>query len=91
MLPAFCYGHPCEFHVESVEHSMVESEDSDGCPFNHETDNCETTCCCAGHFPASIFAEIPYAELTSTMMPYEPHLALPRLLDRIFVPPQNHA
>jgi hypothetical protein len=89
ILPALCFGHPCEVLTANTEQSVVVCDDSGECPFNHETDNCETTCCCAGHVPQSTFTEFPYAELTSNLLPYESQHALPRISDRIFVPPQN--
>ncbi len=91
MLPVLCFGQPCEVFASSSGHSALASDVSDGCPFNHDTDNCETTCCCAGHIPLSSFMEIPHTALTAKLLPYEPHLALPRIIDRIFVPPQNHS
>jgi hypothetical protein len=69
----------------------VVSDAADECPFPHDTDDCETTCCCAGHVLLSAAAAIPYAGIIVLMRQYEPYLALPRLIDRIFVPPQNHA
>jgi hypothetical protein len=89
MLPALCFGHPCENFVSNTEQSEVVPDDSGDCPFNHDTDNCETTCCCAGHVPSSAFSKIPHNEMASKLLPYESLLALPRILDRIFVPPQN--
>lgn len=92
MLPAICFGHPCEMLSINSQHSTIASADASGeCPFNHDTDYCETTCCCAGHVPLSTFMVIPSADLTAKQLPYEPRLALPRLIDRIFVPPQNHS
>ena len=91
MLPVLCFGHPCELIVSDVEQSAVVSNDSAECPFNHDTDNCETTCCCAGHVHVSSFSKIPYNELTTKLLPCESHLSLPQILDRIFVPPQNNS
>jgi hypothetical protein len=95
MLPAICFGHPCELpspnSLNSAQGIIASdaSDMSDECPFTHGADYCETTCCCAGHVPSSAFMVIPHADLTARLLPYEPHLALPRLIDRIFVPPQN--
>jgi hypothetical protein len=89
MLPALCFSHPCEGLSAKTGHLTAVSADSGECPFNNEADNCETTCCCAGHVPLSIVAEIEYVELASKLSPYESHRALPRILDRIIVPPQN--
>lgn len=89
MLPAVCFGHPCEMLSTNSLQSTIESAALGGCLINHGADNCETTCCCAGHVPLPTFTEIPYTVFTARFFPYEPHLALPRLIDRIFVPPQN--
>jgi hypothetical protein len=91
LLPVLCFGHPCEMLISDVEQSMVVSDASGECPFNHDTDNCETTCCCAGHVHISSFSKIQYNELTSKQLPHESHLSLPQILDRIFVPPQNNS
>lgn len=89
-LPALCFGHPCEPLMENSSQSLVVSEVPGECPLPHDTDDCETTCCCAGHVPRSADAAIPYAGMSVPMRQYEQYLALPRLIDRIFVPPQNH-
>ena len=91
MLPALCFGHPCEQLLSDIEQSTVVSDESGECQFNHDTDNCESTCCCAGHMPLSAFTKIPYNEWTSKLVPYESRLSLPRILDRIFIPPQNNS
>jgi hypothetical protein len=91
MLPAICFGHPCGMDSATAQHSAIVSGDSGECPFNHEIDYCETTCCCAGHVPSSSFLEIPYTNVTAKLLSYESCMALPRLIDRIVVPPQNHS
>ena len=89
MLPAFCFGSPCEFHYENAEYSCDVSDDADEYPANLDTDNCETTCCCAGHIPLTALTKISYPALTGKLLANESLLALPQILDRIFVPPQN--
>lgn len=88
-LPALCFGHPCELFAAHTEQSSVAPNVSGESPLNCDADNCETTCCCAGHIPLSAFPKIPYLEQTSQLLWLEAHLALPRLIDRIYVPPQN--
>ena len=90
MLPAICFGHPCDGLSAHAEHSSSAFAQSDACPVDYDSDNCETTCCCAGHLPASPIAP-PQFSCTGRQLSYEPQLALPRLLDRIVVPPQNHS
>jgi len=91
MLPAICFGNPCETLSTNTTQGTAAPDASGESPPAHDRDNCETTCCCAGHVPLSAFSEIPYADLTAKLLPYRPQLALPRLIDRIFVPPQNHS
>jgi hypothetical protein len=89
MLPAICSGHPCDALSANSPQSITASDAPGECPLQHDTDECETTCCCAGHLPLPAFMEISQAYPADRQQPYEPHLALPRLIDRIFVPPQN--
>jgi hypothetical protein len=88
MLPAICFGHPCEMFSPDSQHCTIAPDASGECSFVYDTDNCETACCCAGHLPLSAFTEIPYDYLTASLLPYEPQLALSRVTDRIFIPPQ---
>jgi hypothetical protein len=89
MLPAICFGHPCEMNSQKSLHGTIASNAAGECPFDYGTDFCETTCCCAGHVPLSARVTIPYVVLIERQVPCEPRLALPRLLDRIVVPPEN--
>lgn len=93
LLPTLCYADPCELRISSSSEIVDSSsnQQSTDCPEADDADNCETTCCCAGHVPLSALTEISHADLAAKLLPYEPHLALPRLMDRIFVPPQNLA
>jgi hypothetical protein len=91
ILPAICYGQPCEeFSSNSLQRTAA-SDHSGACPFNQVTDNCEDTCCCAGQILSGTFTKILVGNLASRLLPYEPDLSLPLLIDRIFVPPQNHS
>jgi hypothetical protein len=72
-------------------HSIISSDASGECPFNHDTDNCEVTCCCAEYVPLPALTEIRRTDLVTSLLPDEPSIALPRLIDRIFVPPQNRS
>jgi hypothetical protein len=90
ILPAACFGHPCELPSVHAQHICALASDAGDFPADLDTDSCETTCCCAVYVPLSTTIVKASAEHTSRQLPYEPHLALPRLIDRIFVPPQNH-
>jgi hypothetical protein len=91
ILPTICCGHPCDLLSQNSEQISIAFDSSSESPLQHITDSCETTCCCAGHTPISTFTAIKYSPLTARQFPYEPDLALPRLIDRIFVPPQNRS
>jgi hypothetical protein len=93
LLPVACMAHPCSLHDERVHQEAADTIDanqSEECPGGHDTDSCETTCCCAGHLPLSS-TTIPFSGLMAKHLPHDPNIALPRLIDRIFVPPQNLA
>lgn len=92
LLPTFCYAHPCELNLSSsAETSQITaSQQGTDCPITNHTDNCETTCCCDGHF-LTAFTAILYVDQPARQLPYDLQSTLPRLIDRIFVPPQNHS
>lgn len=90
-LPVACLTHPCGHQEELTTQQSIEltTAVADECPENDDSDHCENTCCCAGHLPFSPVAE-PFAiALITRKSPFNPYLVLPRLIDRIFVPPQN--
>jgi hypothetical protein len=91
ILPALCFGETCEPFSAQAQHSPSTCDHSDDVLPNHDVDNCEKNCCCAGHVPLSLFRGIAYVEPAARLLPYEPRLALPRLIDRIFIPPRNFA
>jgi hypothetical protein len=88
LLPALCFGHPCDDLSADAHHGAVELIQSDECPVG-DSDNCETACCCAGHLPVSPMDPC-HLEFTKKTTSYEPCLALPRILARIFVPPEDN-
>lgn len=94
LLPVLCLAHPCSSLGELAhQDTAIEftSGQSDECPVNHnnDNDNCETSCCCAEQIITSTLLKVLYPTLTDRILPYEPHLALPGFIDRIFIPPQN--
>jgi len=89
-LPTVCFSYPCEIHAFSPSEIVdLSDEQSTDCNNTHESDNCETTCCCAGYLHLTTFTGIHNLDFNSALLPYTPQLALPQILDRIFVPPQN--
>lgn len=91
VFPVICPGPSWGASFAPAGQGAAVSGDSGGYPANHDTDNGETTLCCAGHLPISSFAGIPRVELASRLLLYEPRPALPQIVDRIVVPPQNHS
>ncbi len=94
VLPAACLAHPCSPTAESTHSNAVvdhESGRSAECPVNHDDDDCETTCCCAGHTITPVFSALASPEPRSEYVSHEPYLALPTLVDRIFIPPRPRA
>lgn len=87
-LPLLCFGHPCDELSANAQDSGVVATSSDQCPAS-DSDNCEVACCCAGHLPVSAMSP-PTLDLVGKQSRYQPYLALPCILDRIFVPPENH-
>jgi len=88
MLPSISFGHPCEDISLDLEYGSAAVAQSDDCPVNFDSDHCETTFCCAAHLPVSSIAPL-YPGSTGTQPSVELLLVLPRVSDRIFVPPQN--
>jgi len=89
MLPALCFGHPCDDLFADAQHRSAAGAPSDNSPVESDSDNCEAGICCAGHLPATSIP-LPYLSYAGKLLSYEPPLALPRVIYRIFVPPRNH-
>jgi len=89
MLPALCFGHPCDDLFADTQHSSAAGAPSDNSPVEYDSDNCEASCCCAGHLPATSIP-LPYLGFSDKLLSYESPLALPRVIYSILVPPQNH-
>jgi hypothetical protein len=90
MLPTLCFGHPCEIHSASAQQVFAADSENES-PFNHDTDDCETTCCCAGHVQTPTFAANLNAPYISKLLAYDPMIVLPQVIANIVVPPQNHS
>jgi hypothetical protein len=87
--PALCFGHPCDNLSTGAQQSCDAYAPSDNSPVEYDSDNCETSCCCAGHLPGTSTPP-PGLDFSDKLLAYEPQLALPRVVYKIFVPPQNH-
>jgi hypothetical protein len=87
LMPAFCFGHPCELFVAGSQ--QIVAADTDTAIPCHDTDDCETTCCCAGQELTPMFSVLPNIPYSTLLRAHTPILFLPQVLARIIVPPQN--
>ena len=88
VLPLTCFVHPCEFHVNQPTDSslLLFSENGPICPAL-DTDECDTSCCCAEHAPA--MQRIGYAPEIFSQLINEKNPKLPMIATSIFIPPKN--
>lgn len=88
-LPALCFGHPCAHPLAPGTNASQQATLSamDECPFSHEDDFCESTCCCADYLPEQSFIPSKPA-LAGAVPPLEHYRELPDLIYRIFIPPR---
>lgn len=94
VLPVACWAHTCSSLGEIAHFDVtvdIEVDQSTKCPVNQDDDDCETTCCCSGYTITSTLPALSSPYLEAEYSPYEPYLALPNFIERIFVPPQNLA
>jgi hypothetical protein len=87
VLPLTCLAHPCELHKLQSNHAAKDylSEDGSTCPVQ-DIDNCDTTCCCAGHEPAT--HGFGYTPEISTLLANDGFLILSQMPTSIYVPPE---
>ena len=88
--PVACFAHPCiASHAVSTTEIQLQLASSEQCPIQHEVDFCETSCCCADYVQLLPFPGVAYSpDITRNHI--HPRIAyLPKVPDRIFVPPQN--
>jgi hypothetical protein len=87
-VPALCFGHPYHGLSAGSPQASAAVSPSDTPPVAYDSDTCEASCCCAEHLPATSLLH-PDFSFPDQPSPSEARLALPRVIYRIFVPPQN--
>ncbi len=90
LMPVACFAHLCDTGA-AAPHASAEAgvEQPDHCPVPHDSDDCDSTCCCAGYRPQPLFADLRYAPVVTTLHPADIVPFLAEILTRIYVPPQN--
>jgi hypothetical protein len=86
--PLACFACPCDSSLGGSD--MVDTTNQSGShSHTHDSDNCDSTLCCAD-------AVIPFSEITLTYAPIvsvyvvpERYQRLPNVVIPIFLPPQN--
>ena len=86
--PLACFAHPCDSYLTTPDfaNSTDTSEDPS---HHHDSDNCETTSCCAVCIIMTHEIKINYSPLVSILVVSERHQKLPTVDLPIFVPPQS--
>jgi hypothetical protein len=85
-----CFAHPCE---SSPGHP--DSADTSGQSGSHthdqDSDNCDSTVCCAEYVSLDSVITINYTPLVSVSIPSGQYQKLPPVVIPIFIPPQNQS
>lgn len=87
-VPALCFCHPCEI-ISTSSPLTAASDPADRCPLSHDSDDCETTCCCAGHDLMPISTAHQHRPDISKLPTHDPMIFFPQLITAIIVLPQN--
>lgn len=88
--PLVCFAHPCTSCLDASDTVDV-SDSADAATPHHDSDNCDSTVCCAEFIGQSFTASIVYAPVISVASTPEQFKRLPRVVIPIFIPPQNFA
>ena len=88
--PLACFAHPCTSSLGDLD-SVAASTDSADTASHHDSDNCDSTFCCAEYIGQSFVTTVSYAPVISATPPLEQFRKLPRVVIPIFIPPQNLA
>lgn len=86
--PLVCFAHPCSSTLDAPD--TVDISDTSGeTPSHHDSDNCDSTVCCAEYIGQSFSTTVAYAPIISVTAAPEQFKKLPRVVIPIFIPPQN--
>jgi hypothetical protein len=86
--PMACFAHPCD---SSLGHQ--DSADTSGQSGSHthsqDSDDCDSTVCCAEYVSVDSVITINYSPLVTIDFPSRMYQKLPPVVIPIFIPPQN--
>jgi hypothetical protein len=87
LTPVACFAHPCGngWGSETIAGHL------DQCPLEHDTDDCDSTCCCADYAPSSSCERVRYTPIISKFLVSLQINKLQKVVIPIFIPPQNLA
>lgn len=86
--PLACFAHPCDSYLSTPDFTNSTGK-SENPSHHHDSDNCETTSCCAVCIFPAYEIIINYSPLVSIFVASERHQKLPTVDLPIFVPPQS--
>jgi hypothetical protein len=88
--PLACYACPCDSSLGSPD-VVDTSGQADSHSHNHDSDNCDSTVCCAVCLHQFNDTLVNYTPSVSVTIPPEKYQHLPDVVMPIFIPPQNLA
>ncbi len=88
LLPLACVAHPCDSCLGSPD--VVDTSGGAGSnSHNQDSDNCDSTFCCAVYVNLNTEITVVYAPLVSLIVTDDRYQQLPNIVSPIFVPPQS--
>lgn len=86
--PAACFAHPCD---SSLGHPGTADTSGQSGSHTHsqDSDNCDSTVCCAEYVSVDSFITINYLPLVTVNIPAGQYQKLSPVVLPIFIPPQN--
>jgi hypothetical protein len=88
--PLACFAHPCDSCLGNPD--IVDTTDnSKSHTHSQDTDNCDSSFCCADYVIQLPGITVNYAPLVSSFVMPERYKKLPTIVIPIFIPPQNLA
>ncbi|MEI6215395.1 MAG: hypothetical protein WCP10_14925 [Desulfuromonadales bacterium] len=87
--PLACYSYPCESYLHENSGTVDTSGQTGEHSHGHDSDNCDSSACCAECVAVDSIVEIVYAPFVTVMASIERLRLLPEVFLSIFIPPQN--
>lgn len=88
--PLACFAHPCDSCLGNTDTENT-SDKTEKQTHHHDSDNCDSTVCCAVYIELHSDSTPNYAPLVSIIITPEWHQKLQEVVFPIFVPPQSPA